>query len=396
MLNDAGRRRHAAIGPLLAVVASAGLCWLLVQVRPERLRALSTPEFPIACRNGWIVSVGKNSNRLQGLPMREGRSRTLTPHFGTPGTLRATFYTDLGVVIRSEEQEPAPEPVGASRHPFEFNPGRLRARLWEVALDGRPAHELLPQVRMTQAVASGENCYWLSPGAARATPAAEGRPWNVAAWRNGELRVTPLRGDGSRLIATRLSLFTRLEPLGRGVSWSVPRRGTLRGDRYLALPPDYEVHVVPDCTGAPELLAGRLYWFDQRLGLAAGAPVQPELKLVSATLDGEDRRELLDLAGNPKWDERGRLLGVHQEKLYALLYRRPTKAGMPDRPVLCEVRGESIREVAALRSAIGFTWLESGYLYYTAEELQENWLDWTPKGLATKRTQVLYRTRLVA
>jgi len=393
MLNGTRWVKRAGVLPLLsAAVAFVGLFWLLVQTRPERLRDLPPVEFPVACRNGCIVTLGRASNRLQGLPVAGGSSRTLAPHFGTAGTLRATFPTDLGLVIRSEEQEASPG-FGA-RNPFQFWPPRQRARLWEVALDGQPARELLPGLRMTQAVASGEYCYWLSLGSASAVAGKDARPAGAFPLRTGELRVTPLHGGGFRRIAAGIPPFAHLEPLGRGVSWSVLRPGTLRGDRYLALPPDFQVHVVMDCSGTPEQLGDRVYWFDQRSASVPGAPSHPELKLESATVDGEQRRELLDLVDSPLWEARGRVLGVHQGKLYALLYRRSMKSGSPERPVLCEIRDDSVRELAPLRAGAGFTWLERGYLYYTVLEMRENWLDWSKQGLAAKRAQVLYRTRL--
>jgi hypothetical protein len=267
----------------------------------------------------------------------------------------------------------------------------MRARLWSVALDGQAAHELLPELKMAQAVPAGDQCYWLRAGAdARKTETSRGG----ARLPHFDLMVTPLRGGNSRTIALGLSSFVRLEPLGHGVSWSVPRPGTWRSDRYLALPPEYAVRVALECSGTPELLAGRLYWFDQGAGSAPGNPGSMRVKLVSAAESGDDRSELLELSGNATWEERGRLLGIHQGRLYALLYRRSAKPGALERPMLCEIRDNSIGEVASLRARIGSTWLESGCLYYTAEERRENWLDWTQAGLIPKRAQVLYRIQL--
>lgn len=370
----------APAGLTLAAAASvAALLGVLLHARAERLRELPPARLPIACRSGYVITLERGSNRLLGVPVTGGKSRTLTPAFGAPGSLRAAQLTDLGVVIRSEEPV-APRPDAPSPR-FRFAFGGVRTRLWHTRLDGQPARELLPELRMTQAAAAGEHCYWLdTPGA----PSEHRRT----------LRVTPLRGGSTQVIALGLQPFTRLEPLGPGVTWTASRPGSGRQDRYLALPPDFQVRAVLDCYGTAELLGERLYWIDHRPASDPSGLSLPVRRLLCATLESDRRQELLTLTGSSVWEDRGHLLGVHGGRLYALLYRRRTKSGEPEKPRLCEVRESAIREVAPLRPEVRFTWLEDGCLYYTAEEVRENWLDWSPTGLQGQHSQGLYRHRL--
>jgi hypothetical protein len=374
--------------PLLALAALA--LWVIARslqgAASERLRSLPVELHAFTVRDGVLLVTARDSIGLTGVVATGGASRVLVPPSRTTGTASGTFLTPSGAVFRMEETA-TPSAPGSPWAMFGLGPAGSRTRLWAASLDGTPARELLPELRMERAVPSGDTCFWLRKTGPDRSIAA---PWQ----RPRSLVATPLTGGRSRELARGLNALTLLEPLGGGVSWSVPRRDLRHSDRYLALPPEFEVAVVRDCFGQPELVNDRLYWLHYVPTPFSQGRVQPaQLELTSAATDGSDRRVLLNLLGHPEWQPRARLLGGHGGLVYWLLYPQGRRNEMV-LPKLCAVSEAGIRPVARLRAEVISTWLDGGYLYYTVEERRENWLDWSAAGLQHQRAVVLYRTHL--
>jgi hypothetical protein len=165
-------------------------------------------------------------------------------------------------------------------------------------------------------------------------------------------------------------------------------------DRYVALPPSFEIELLEDCSGRPELLNGRLYWLHSA-PKRPGSGEPPRLELTSASVDGRDRKVIADLLNSPDWLPEGRLLGAHWGRAYCLLTRQP-RQGKQSLPTLCEVTETQVTRIATLPVDAGPTWFEDGYLYYTRMESRENWFNWSSTGLILKTVRVLYRLRLPA
>lgn len=377
-------RQWSRVGILLYLILFG---WLLSRAlitgTSQRMRELPFHALPLAGRDGMVLLADSGDPRgVQGIPVRSGAMRSLIPSVPTGGTVVEHWLTPSGgAILRTNE--PAVAASGAEGAPPPWGWGVRRARLWSAGLDGSPARELLRELRMEAAVPSGDACFWLRPSdSARAGRAARSR----------RLMRTPLNGGRSREICAGLPAATRLEPLGGGVTWAVFQRGSFRMDRCVALPPHFEVEMLEDCAGRPDLLDGRLYW----LHYAPKGPFSAEparMELTSASLDGSDRKVIADLLQSPDWLPDGRLLGVHRGRLYCLLSRRSGR-NKRSQPTLCEVSATQIRPIATLQGDAGPVWFDDRFLYYTRIERRENWLNWSKSGLILKTARVLYRIRL--
>src|SRR5205823_5329810 len=94
------------------------------------------------------------------------------------------------------------------------------------------------------------------------------------------------------------------------------------------------------------------------------------------------------------------IAGVHRGRLYALLFgalSTPHAGEMPFSATLCRIdpeRPSPVRKLGALpRGSPGTGYFDGDYYYFTGSEHQEDWWDWSQKGLVGRNVRMLYRCR---
>jgi len=362
--------------------------WIVARgVRPgssERIRELPYDALPLAGRDGMLLLAGPaGPNGIHGIPVDRGAGRLLVPPPNAAGPVLETWLTPTGAVFRTDDPpRPLKTPNGAPNARAAAL-GPRRARLWSAALDGGPARELLTELEMEGAVASGGNGFWLQ---------RSGRSEPDGSQPRLRLMTAPLAGGRSREIWSGPAAPTWLEPMGGGVSWAVLRRGSFQMDRYVALPPNFDLELVPDCSGRPDVLDDRLYWLHSVPKQYFGGALA-RLELTTTRLDGGDRKVIADLLNSPEWLPEGRFLGVHRGRAYCLLFRRSRQSKSAP-PTLCAIDQMGIQPLTTLRDEPGPSWFDEGYLYYTRPERRENWFNWSQAGLTLKTVRILHRVRL--
>jgi hypothetical protein len=153
---------------------------------------------------------------------------------------------------------------------------------------------------------------------------------------------------------------------------------------------------------APIEWNGRFYWLQnppapQTMSLPPAASAPPTL--TSARIDGTDRREHLTLS----LPRRLEWLRGHRSRLYCATLEGTNTSGNAARSILRLNRvhperanpAEILEPLVTLRPGVFYSGMfEGDYYYYVAQELKENWLDWSSNGLYARPVKVLYRCRL--
>jgi hypothetical protein len=270
-----------------------------------------------------------------------------------------------------------------------------RSRLWLAPLSGGPARELIPDRLAREIHLAGGYCYWVDDERLHLkTPALK----PLAASPRALLYATPIGGGTTRRIAT-LPPSALVQPGVNGVFWGetiAPNRQVLH-----AQPPDFAPTMLDDASIRliPLEVGERFYWMDT---VAAGSDLQStRFRLLSATREGGSPQLLLD-TGFEAAELQLSLLGAARD---GLLLRRTRTRGRGaddiaslDYAVLRYHPGrknplEKVMEGQHARTASVIA-VDQGFLYYTAQETRENWLDWSPDGLAPQVVSRLYRLRL--
>jgi len=125
-------------------------------------------------------------------------------------------------------------------------------------------------------------------------------------------------------------------------------------------------------------------------------------QLASASLDGSDRRVVLD--ADSLGSERAILSIARTDSVSLYLRREWTRdpkgsGGSITTAALLRVRPDKPDApeqvlVGPHARAVNVVAVDEGYLYYTAQESQENWLEWWSDDLAPRIVSRLYRVRL--
>lgn len=360
------RRRRSFLGAALVGLALvAGLiCVRLLAPPVQHVADFPVGEpLPFFIRGGEMLfpTGGRTATAFEAQPCGGRTRRVAMPAVRFPLDPGGAWVTDTGLLFRTASLENrSPSGTGAF----------WRHRLWSASLDGSPARELLPDLRMVQPLPSGSTCYWLRPRSAT----------------SADLVATPLEGGPSRVLAEGLPLTARLERIEGGVTWIRPSYGGAPV-RFVALAPEHRVTPIPDCRGKPDLVDGRLVWLDDPV-LSPGPR-----RLVTAAPDGTDRRVLLDFGVGQEWLLR-QVLGAREGGLYVILERQNRDGSVAARPTLCRVGLSGVKALAELRPNVSTTWLDRDHLYYISRERRENWLDWSAQGLSGSWVWGLYRVSL--
>lgn len=342
--------------------------------------------------NGMVV----RSTPVAGGPVRELlRDESITRGVSLGITRSGISY------VRPSTSLPFPySPSNPTR--FTLRPGFTwlgpisRARCWQVPLSGGAPRELIPERRASQIHVVGDTCYWVEDERLSLREPVLRR---ISDPPKATLYASPLAGGPHRRIAV-LGPNVWVQPRDRGIVWGDRNRN---GQPLLyACPPEFALTVLPDFPklGLPAELGGRLYWTEP----ASSRRDEPWVmrQLVSTASDGSDHRVELDTGSLGPEDA---ILSVartddvslylrrewtHSQKgseftprLATLLRFRPDKPGSAKK-VLGGPHARAVNVIA----------VDQGYLYYTAQESLENWLDLWSDDLAPRIVSRLYRVRL--
>jgi hypothetical protein len=225
----------------------------------------------------------------------------------------------------------------------------------------------------------------------------------------GELMLSPLDGSQPRKLAD--GVMPRLDPSKGGVYWPrIDPKVEGRFDLVFTSADGKTQRVLKEygSTVVPQEAGGRLYWIAETRKRAVSPPgtAFPSMlvtrELVSAALDGSDRRPLLKLAEGGKLQVGLKRIQAHNGKLYGLMWETgaPGRDGEParDRTYLCEVRPGSepvLRKLCEFPTDVVPTgYFDGDSFYFTQQEMQENWRNWSRGGMSPTPVEALYRFRL--
>lgn len=397
---------RVAVGAALVLACALALIWRQLRA-PERLAvfAAASQSYPVGVVGEELIvrRLASASLDIRATPLRGGAERSiLTFDAGAeprlnPDSLR---ITRRGVFCQSfdpVEVTPLPprRPEGSTTHATW--PRRPRMRLWRLPLSGGKPQEIMPERRAVWKMAAGDYCYWLE-----SPLLGDGQPLvtRIDDPPQQKLWAAPLAGGPARSVAV-LGQLARVAAGTHGVFWATEPGP--QADLVYARPPSFSLAVIPKVNGyePPREVGDRLYWLDGD-GSARGMAPKAVHQVVSAAADGSDRRVEMDAARGD--DGRAGLFSLSDDGASLLVQRvrelpaRGTGAGKTEHS-LCRIRPGRGREPEvfvrrAPDEAVTMVGVDAGFVYYTALERRENWLDWSASGLRPRLSRQFYRARI--
>jgi hypothetical protein len=260
--------------------------------------------------------------------------------------------------------------VGPAAYPAGTRP-ELLPRLRHARLPGGTPEDCLSEEQVLSVAAGPEYGFWVTPSAPKPGGPA-GPPL--------ELWMTPLPGGGMFRVA-KLSEVTALSPCSDGVFWFSVHQG--RRTLFHARAEDREVQAIRDFPSIvpPVELGDRFYWRQQDPKEGIGPPVW----ICSSRRDGSDQRRLAQLVARGASPRGFSALFVHEGELYTVI-SDAAQIGPGKEDVLCRVhpdRSSSLEEVGRVAAHLNTpVFFDDTRCFYLAHAKRDNWLDWSPSGLA--------------
>jgi hypothetical protein len=365
-----------SISFLLAVIL-----WLSnASPRPIRVFPQSNP--PVGVSQGLLYFLVRREDRVVREPLRGGGQASLpVPGMSTVTVLHVFSGPDQQTLLQSQGD------TGSN------------VRLWTIPAGERVARRLFANQEMRDALVNGPRCYWLRPRLIRREHILVSDRKVPVDHYSTDLMMTPLAGGAPRLLQKDVAADARLTELGEGVTWQDrDRNDTSVFHRKFVFPPDFRVQALPESVPDPVLAGNRLLWFEKNLNPqvqdattespngASRSSLPPPPQLMSSDLSGGDRRQLNFPAGffadSFTGVVNGRGFGTMQS---------PGAPFPANRLFVCD--GKNV--VTGPRSSGGHPWFyDCGKMYFLDQQQRERWWDFSPAGLSSVITYVLYEVVL--
>lgn len=403
--------RTKALTLALSLLAGVGLLLALRQSggNAERVREFGSRDgYPVTVLDGVIYYLAPDRLNLdvRSVPVRGGPHRQIyfqrfdgdrSPGFGEPLYDLIRISGD-GIFFRTREPFRLRASLADSGQPLAPRPGvrlyePLRpVRLWRVPLSGGLPEELSPKIRTHQVHVSRDTVYWVDSELKDLTrPIVKPESWKP----RQELFAAPLSGGPPRKVARLPAVYGWLRVSSRGIYWRADadlQSWLLVGARA----PDFLPRPINDYPYNYELpceTGNRLYWVDRAPG-GYGESHQ----IVSTAPDGSDRRVELDV--DPQ--RQGKTFISQLTDLgpsFCFLrhhYSGSARGGFREERALwrfpSDGPGKPQRLVRSLpQKSVQLLAEDEGYVYYLADDLRENWFDWSPRGLMARPVRQLFR-----